>query len=175
MQIRGRSREKPADASGMVRFAHRGQNVAERLVGEITCLSKDDAGLVSVTGTIVRSEKRNNDNADRKAPGVTAPTDDDGTALIDTLAHWDADEAAQAAEPVRHSRGGELAGKDFAFTIDVPGKPQKFSKPAIGERGTLVACSSGADPVEVTRGGFRAREAGDKAGSGRDGRRWWRR
>ena len=75
-----------------------------------------------------------------------------------------------------------MAGKDFAFTIDVPGKPQKFSKPTIGDKGTLAACSGGGDSVEVTRGEFRTREAGaDKAKDdgkreGRKGRRgWWRR
>jgi hypothetical protein len=201
LQIRGRSGDQPTDAGGMVRFAHKGQNVMEGLVGEISCLSKDSAGIVSVTGTITRSGKRDakddkGDKGDKKAPempgapgapsapSVPAPTaaDDDGTVLLDELAPWDAGEAAEAelAEPVRHGRdgkgergkrgergrqgGGELAGKDFAFTIDVPGKPQKFSKPTIGEKGTLAACSGGGDSVEVTRGRFRTREAdGDKA------------
>jgi hypothetical protein len=58
--------------------------------------------------------------------------------------------------------GGELAGKDFAFTIDVPGKPQHFSQPTIGDKGTLAACSGGGAPVEVTRGRFRTREADAK-------------
>jgi len=79
--------------------------------------------------------------------------------------------------------GGELAGKDFAFTIDVPGKPQHFSQPKIGDKGTLAACSGGGAPVEVTRGGFRTRDAsarndgkgdgGDRRGDHRHG--WWRR
>jgi len=79
--------------------------------------------------------------------------------------------------------GGELAGKDFAFTIDVPGKPQHFSQPTIGDKGTLAACSGGGAPVEVTRGHFRTREAGadnndgdrrgDRRGDHRHG--WWRR
>ena len=58
--------------------------------------------------------------------------------------------------------GGELAGKDFAFTIDVPGKPQHFSQPKIADKGTLAACSGGGNPVEVTRGGFRTRDAASK-------------
>jgi len=65
--------------------------------------------------------------------------------------------------------GGELAGKDFAFTIDVPGKPQHFSAPKIADKGTLAACSGGGTPVEVTRGGFRTRSANAGDGSGRDG------
>src|SRR5581483_12324438 len=52
LQIRGRSGEQPTDAGGMIRFGHRGENVMEGLIGEITCLSKDSAGIVSVTGTI---------------------------------------------------------------------------------------------------------------------------
>ena len=80
--------------------------------------------------------------------------------------------------------GGELAGKDFAFTIDVPGKPQHFSQPTIGDKGSLAACSGGGAPVEVTRGGFRTREAGadNKDGDHKDGdhkrgdhRHGWRR
>ena len=73
LQIRGRSGEQPTDAGGMVRFGHKGQT-AEGLVGEITCLSKDSAGIVSVTGTIVRSGKRDGKNdkgdkdKDKKAP-----------------------------------------------------------------------------------------------------------
>src|SRR5439155_17692183 len=73
--------------------------------------------------------------------------------------------------------GGELAGKDFAFTIDVPGKPQHFSQPTIGDKGTLAACSGGGAPVEVSRGHFRTREAGakdDKHGKdGGDRHGWW--
>jgi hypothetical protein len=217
LQIRGRSGDQPTDAGGMIRFAHKGGKVMEGLVGEISCLSKDSAGIVSVTGTIKRSGKRegNGDTGDKKMPGLqTAATDDDGTALLDELAPWDADEAAEvaAADPTvpgapaapslpgqdpnkgkdpnkkgpgrgERSRrgGGELAGKDFAFTIDVPGKPQHFSQPTIGDKGTLAACSSGGAPVEVTRGGFRTRDAdakqsdGDNKGDHRFGRRGWHR
>ena len=57
-----------------------------------------------------------------------------------------------------HKRGGELAGKDFAFTIDVPGNPQRFSVPQLGNAGTLSACSAGGATVPVTRGGFRSTE-----------------
>jgi len=59
MQIRGRSGDKPTDASGMVRFAHRTAGGAgEGLVGHISCLSKDQAGVVTVTGTIKRGGTR---------------------------------------------------------------------------------------------------------------------
>jgi hypothetical protein len=226
LQIRGSSGDQPTDAGGMVRFAHRGENMTEGLVGEISCLSKDSAGIVSVTGTIHRSGKRDKaekgdqgekgekgekgNEGDKKkepgapsvpgapsAPNVPVPTaGDDGTALLDELAPWDEDEAAELAEPVRHGRdgkgrrgerrrqgGGELAGKDFALTISVAGKPQKFSQPTIGEKGTLTACSGGGAPTaEVTRGGFRTREAGAKSDGesdrkgdreGRKGRRGW--
>jgi hypothetical protein len=220
LQIRGRSGDQPTAASGMIRFAHKGGNVMEGLVGEITCLSKDSAGVVSVTGTITRSGKRDGkgdkDKGDKKAPEmpgspeapkVPAPTaaEDDGTALLDELAPWDAGEDSDVAEPAGHGRdgkgergkrgergrrgGGELAGKDFAFTIASAAEPQKFSKPTIGDKGTLAACSSGGESVEVTRGGFKVREAGadeakgdekgdekDKDRGERKGRRgWWRR
>jgi hypothetical protein len=199
LQIKGRSGEQPTDAGGMIRFAHKGDKAMEGLVGEISCLSKDSAGIVSVTGTIKRSGKREG-KGDNKMPGLqTAATDDDGTALLDELAPWDADEAAEvaAADPTvpgapaapslpgqdpnkdkdpnkkgpgkgeRGKRsGGELAGKDFAFTIDVPGKPQKFSKPTIGDKGTLAACSAGGDSVDVTRGGFKTRDADAKKSDG---------
>jgi hypothetical protein len=208
LQIRGRSGEKPTAASGLVRFAHRGEGQMDGIVGEITCLSKDSAGVVTATGTIKRSGKRaKGDN--KKGPGAaglpTSANTSDDDAFLDEIVPWDADEAAEvveveAADPTvpgapgapsapgqdpnkdkkdpnkdkkgeRGRRGGgELAGKDFAFTIDVPGKPQKFSTPTIGEKGTLAACSGGGTPVEVTRGKFRAHEAGEKAEGG-DGRR----
>ena len=222
LQIRGRSGDQPTDAGGMIRFGHKGQGMAEGLVGEITCLSKDTTGVVTVTGTITRSGKhakgeKGDKGGDKKmpeapgapsapeAPAVPAPTaaDDDGTAFLDEIVPLDADEAAEVAEPAdakgrrgdkdgqRGRRGGgELAGKDFAFTIDVPSKPQKFSQPTIGEKGTLAACSGGGTPVEVTRGGFKTRDGdadearGDRGnhwrgdrdgdGEGRRGRRgWW--
>jgi hypothetical protein len=218
MQIRGRSGDKPTDAGGMIRFAHRADQTMEGLVGEITCLSKDSAGIVTATGTIKRSGKRA--KGDKMKPGAaeTAAQNDDGTAFLDEIVPWDADEApdlaasteleaddptvpgAPAAPSVPSAPGqdpnkdpnrkgpdrgrrsaGELAGKDFAFTIDVPGKPQHFSQPTIGDKGTLAACSGGGAPVEVTRGGFRTREAnGDQTDRGdrgdRRGRRgWWRR
>src|SRR5688500_8959731 len=133
LQIRGRSGDQPTDAGGMVRFGHKGQNVAEGLVGEITCLSKDSAGIVSVPCTIVRSGKR--DGKDDKgatdeqapdvpgapaapgapgAPKVPVPTaaNDDGTAFLDELAPWDSDEAAELSEPIRGRDGkGERGGK----------------------------------------------------------------
>jgi hypothetical protein len=214
LQIKGRSGEQPTDAGGMIRFAHKADKAMEGLVGEITCLSKDSAGIVSVTGTIKRSGKREG-KGDEKKPGLqTAAMDDDGTALLDELAPWDADEASEVAAedptvpgapaapslpgqdpnkdkdpnkkgPDRAKRGGELAGKDFAFTIDVPGKPQKFSKPTIGDKGTLAACSGGGDSVDVTRGHFRTRDADAKSDDGksdegqkgdrRHGRRGWHR
>lgn len=210
LQIRGRSGDQPTAASGMVRFAHKGDNVMEGLVGEITCLSKDAAGIVAVTGTITRSGKREG-KGDKQAPempgaptapGFPAPTaaDDGGSALLDELAPWEAGEDSDVAEPAKEGQrggrgergrrgGGELAGKDFAFTIAAASEPQKFSKPAIGDAGTLAACSSGGETVEVTRGGFKVREAGADEAKGdengkdsdddrgdRKGRRgWWRR
>jgi hypothetical protein len=209
LQIRGRSGEKPTDAGGMVRFAQRTAAGSEGLVGEITCLSKDEAGIVSVSGTVKRSGKHASKGDKDKKPGETA-------ALTDDVAPWDAEESAELAadepappgapsapgmpsapEPGKKGPGkdhdhsqhrGELAGKDFAFTIDVPGKPQHFSRPTIGDKGTLAACSGGGAPVEVTRGSFRTREAGaenargdrrkgdgDDRGDQRRGRRGWRR
>jgi hypothetical protein len=225
LQIRGRSGDQPTDAGGMIRFAHKGDKVMEGLVGEITCLSKDSAGVVSVTGTITRSGKRDGkgdkDKGDKKAPEmpgspeapkVPAPTaaENDGTALLDELAPWAAGDDSEVVEPARKGErdgkgergkrgergrrgGGELAGKDFAFTIATAAEPQKFSKPTIGDKGTLAACSSGGETVEVTRGGFKVREAGADEAKGDDnakdknddngkdrgdrkGRRgWWRR
>jgi hypothetical protein len=239
IEIRGRSGDQPTDAGGMVRFAHRNaQGAGEGLVGQITCLSKDSAGVVTATGTIKRGGTRaaKGDKGKSLKPGsetATAASDDDGTALLDELAPWDdsdtadlaaADEASTdsadvvAADPAPpsvpgapaapnmpappnqdpnkkpdHGRrgGGELAGKDFAFSLDVAGKPQHFSQPKIADKGTLAACSGGGTPVEVTRGGFRTRDAssadngnrhgdGDRRHDGR-GRRgdhrhgWWRR
>jgi hypothetical protein len=189
IQIRGRSGEQPTDARGLVRFGHKGADSFDGLVGEITCLKKDEAGIVTATGTIKRSGKRDKKDM-KKGPGTeSAAMSDD--ALLDEIVPWDADENAELADHrdgkrggkgERGRRGGELAGKDFAFTIDVPAKPQKFSTPTIGEKGTLAACSGGGTPVEVTRGKFRAHEAGDKADSDgkhdrgdRKGRRgWWR-
>jgi hypothetical protein len=213
LQIRGRSGEKPTDAGGLVRFAHRADNQMEGLVGEITCLSKDQAGVVTATGTVKRSGKRAKGDKPSSAGtprtpgtgGAAVPTSTSDDAFLDEIVPWDADESAEIAEieaadstvpgapsvppapgqdpnkdkqdPNKDKKGergrrggGELAGKDFAFTIDVPGKPQKFSVPTIGDKGTLAACSGGGNPVEVTRGGFRTRDAGDKAEKG-EGRR----
>ena len=158
LQIRGRSGEQPTDAGGLVRFGHKGDAGMEGLVGEITCLSKDQAGVVTATGTIRRSGKR--DKKEMKAPGTASMSDatmsDD--AFLDEIVPLDADESAELADHGKgkgdkdkgdkgdgrgRRGGGELAGKDFAFTIDVPGKPQKFSTPTIGEKGTLAACSGG--------------------------------
>ncbi|HYH49789.1 MAG TPA: hypothetical protein VEG38_09595 [Acidimicrobiia bacterium] len=196
LQIRGRSGDQPTAASGMIRFAHRGENVMEGLVGEISCLSKDPAGVVSVTGTIVRSGKR-----DKTGTGAVSPAEE--TAFFGEFLSIDESDAAEPAHG-RDGRGdrrgrrgdrerrggGELAGKDFALTIGVAGKPQKFSQPTVGEKGSLAACSGGGAPTaEVTRGGFRVREAGaeeasdsnnndGKRGKDRDGRRgrrgWFR-
>ena len=226
LQIRGRSGDQPTAASGMVRFLHRGQDVMEGIVGEISCLSKDSAGVVSVTGTIVRSGKRDgkadksdgnkkeDGDKDKKesgapsAPSLPTAADAGSDALLDELVPWD---DAEFSEPVhgrggkgdrrgrrgdgerrgdgRRQGGGELAGKDFALTISTSGKPQKFSQPTVGDKGTLAACSGGGIPTaEVTRGSFRVREAaadgadssdkdndGKRRGDrdGRKGRRGW--
>jgi hypothetical protein len=198
LQIRGRSGEQPTDAGGMLRFAHKGDQGMDGFVGEITCLSKDAAGIVSVTGTIKRSGKREGkaDKGDKKMPGLqTAAMDDDGAAMLDEVAAWDADDASEVAAadptvpgapaapslpgqdpnkdkdpnkkaPGKGKRGGgELAGQSFALTIDVPGEPQKFSKPNVGK--DLAACSAGGDSVEVTRGHFRTREADANSDDGK--------
>ena len=240
MQIRGRSGDKPTDAGGMVRFGQRGGNTAEGFVGQISCLTEDQAGVVTVTGTIKRGGTRTSNGDKGKkglrpgkgmepGSGTAALGDDDATAMLDELAPWSADDSADlaaaddsagsndadtvAADPAPPSvpgtpsapnmpappnkdpnkkhdgkNGGTLAGKDFAFTIDVPGNPQHFSQPKIGDKGTLAACSGGGAPVAVTRGGFRTRDAngtkGEKGHDGRDGghhhdgdhhRGWWRR
>jgi len=232
MQIRGRSGDKPTDARGLVRFGERGDKTAEGFVGRISCLTEDQAGVVTVTGTIRRGGTyASNGDKGKKGfkpgqglrPGseeAAAAGNDDVTALLDELAPWDdsdfaADPGDTAANPAPPSlpgapsapttpappnpnkdpgkkhdgkRGGELAGKDFAFTIDVPGNPQHFSQPTIGDKGTLAACSGGGAPVAVTRGGFRSRDANGTKGKqghfGRDGGHhhgdhhhhgWWRR
>ena len=225
MQIKGRSGDKPADAGGMVRFAHRGDKTSDGLVGQITCLTKDQAGVFTVTGTIKRggtkASKGDKGKGLKPGAGTAAVSDDDATAMLDELAPWDstdtadlatadgtadstdpADVAANPAPPSLpgapsapnmpappgqdpnkkhdHKGGGELAGKDFAFTIDVPGKPQHFSQPTIADKGTLAACSGGGAPLAVTRGGFKTRDANsaDKSRDGDHGNRrhgWWRR
>jgi len=219
MQIRGRSGDKPTDARGMVRFGERTDKTGEGLIGQISCLSKDQAGIVTVTGTIKRggTHAANGDKGKKGLkpgqdvnPGssTAAMSDDDGTALLDELAPWDDGDSASPAPPAvpgapsapnmpappdkdpnkKHGNknGGELAGKDFAFTIDVAGTPQHFSQPKIGDKGTLAACSGGGAPVAVTRGGFHSRDAnGTKGGNGGDKGRdgghgdhhhgWWRR
>lgn len=177
LQIRGRSGEEPTEAGGRIRFGHKGSDTIEGFMGEITCLSKDANGVVNVSGTVVRSGKHTKSDK----PGQD-------TAFLDELL------AEDGAEPARHGRGdgdrwgdrwgdrgrrgrGELAGKDFALTIDVPAKPQKFSVPTIGDPGSLAACSGGGTAVEVTRGRFRTRDGGgDGDGEHERGRRgWWRR
>ena len=230
LQIKGRSGDKPTDAGGLVRFAHKGDGTMDGIVGEISCLSKDEAGVISATGTIKRSGKRTKADKKKGVAEASAPNADD-EAFLDEVVPWEADEVADvsaddSAEPTAdnptlpgapsapgmpaapdpgnkkgpgkdHDHGknrGELAGKDFALTIDVPGKPQHFSQPKIGDKGTLAACSGGGESVAVTRGGFKTREAGagesaspdngkhrrgdgDRDGDHRRGRRggWWHR
>ena len=170
LQIRGASGEQPTDAGGFVHFVHRSKGVMEDLAGEITCLSKDSSGAVKMSGTITSSGKRTKDNKSGLSPA-------DDMAFVEELLSSD----QGVAEPVRHGRdgrgrrgGGELAGKDFAFTIQVTGKPQKFSQPAIGDKGTLTPCAGGGTPtLEVTRGRFRAHDA-DSDGEGHDHHHGWR-
>src|SRR6185436_11975832 len=95
LQIRGRSGEKPTDAGGLVRFAHRAEGQMDGIVGEISCLSKDSAGVVTATGTIKRSGQRA--KGEKKGPGMTAATANDD-ALLDEIVPWDADEAAEIGE-----------------------------------------------------------------------------
>jgi hypothetical protein len=167
------------------------------------------SGTITRSGKRTKDGKDGKD--DKKAPeapgapstpSVPAPPAGDG-AFLDELFSWDDAELADHGRGERGDRdrrgdgrrgdgrrgdrdrrgGGELAGKDFALTIDVPAKPQKFSVPTIGDKGSLTACSGGGAAVEVTRGGFRTRDGGEaKDGKGdgdreeRRGRRgWWRR
>src|SRR2546423_603035 len=89
----------------------------EGLVGEITCLSMDEAGIVSVTGTVKRSGEHA--KGDRKGTETATLSDDDGTALLDEVVPWEADEAA------------ELAADDPT----VPGAPAAPGMPAAPDPG----------------------------------------
>src|SRR5581483_204506 len=118
MEIRGRSGDKPTDAGGMVRFAHRtGQGAGEGLVGRISCLSKDQAGIVTVTGTIKRGGTRaaRGEKGKSLEPGAetaSAAGTDDGTALLDELAPWDDSDTADLAaadEATTDPTGDEVA------------------------------------------------------------------
>jgi hypothetical protein len=165
MAVRGHSEKDPSDAGGVVRFGHRGPNGSDGLTGQIKCLSVDSAGVVQLSGTVERSatrQPRNGGNAPK--PGVQPPADDEGGQLLDDILGVDpqADTPAESRpgdgrDGPRRGRG-ELAGKDFAFTIDVAGNPQRFSVPRLGDAGTLSACSAGGETVPVTRGGFRSTE-----------------
>lgn len=56
----------------------------------------------------------------------------------------------------RTGDGTDLAGRDFAFTIETSVEPQRFSLPRLGPPGALEPCGEGRpDQVPVTHGGFR--------------------
>jgi len=174
MDVRGRTDKAASDASGVVRFAHRGPNGSDGLMGEIKCISRDSAGVIQLTGTVKRSASRPNRGGD-KAPklGTEAQPNDDPQTMLDDLTAFEAEPGQADPKPADPKPGdgkpgddrkglkrggGELAGQDFAFTIDVPGNPQRFSVPQLGKAGTLSACSAGGTTVPVTRGGFRSTE-----------------
>ena len=164
MDIRGRGDKEASDATGFVRFGHRGPNGTDGLRGEIKCLSRDSSGIIQLTGTVQRSASRpNRGGGDAPRPGTEAQPNDDLQQMLDDLMAPGPEPAQGDPKPgddknrPRRSRG-ELVGKDFAFTIDVPGNPQRFSVPQLGNAGTLSACSAGGATVPVTRGGFRSTE-----------------
>lgn len=139
------------EAQGWVRFGHRGAEASDGLAGEVRCLSKDSAGVIQVSGTVHGGGSKPNRKQKDDGPGQASPTPSaDPAAPLDELSGQ-----GEPSDPER-KRGGELAGKDFAFTIDVPGNPQHFSLPRLADAGTLPACSAGAESVPVTRGGFRS-------------------
>ena len=164
MDIRGRTDKEPSDAKGFVRFGHRGPNGSDGLMGEIKCLSRDSAGIIQLTGTVQRSASRpNRGGGDAPRPGTEAQPNDEPQQMLDDLMAPEPEPAQGDYKPGddknRPRRGkGEMTGQDFAFTIDVPGNPQRFSVPQLGKAGTLSACSSGGATVPVTRGGFRSTE-----------------
>jgi hypothetical protein len=164
MDVRGRTDKAASDASGVVRFGHRGPKGSDGLMGEIKCLSRDSAGVIQLTGTVKRSASRPNRGGD-KAPklGTEAQPNDEAQQMLDDVAALDPEPGQADNKPGDDKKGpkfgrGELAGQDFAFTIDVPGNPQRFSVPQLGKAGTLSACSAGGTTVPVTRGGFRSTE-----------------
>jgi hypothetical protein len=157
--IRGRSGAQASEAGGYVRFGHRAPDGAsDGLMGRIRCLSKDGAGVIQVTGTVERSGSRPAPSGSgAPAPGQPGGQNPgaDPSQLLGQL-------AGSVGSGGDHGPGqaGALDGKDFAFTIDVPGNPQRFSLPKTGDPGTLSACSAGANQlVPVTRGGFRSTES----------------
>jgi hypothetical protein len=159
-------------ATGQVRYGHKTDEKADGFVGEVRCLSKDSAGVIQLSGTIQRSgsrqarQKDGGDKPDQKgADPSTGSTDP--AAFLDQLTNPGG--TGEAPTPNGDGDGdgrgreggqrGELDGKDFAFTIDVPGSPQRFSAPKLGDAGTLSACSAGESGGQpVTRGGFRSTE-----------------
>ena len=168
MDIRGRSGAQPADASGFVRFGHRTPDGAsDGFMGQIRCLSKDGAGVIQLTGTVQRSVSRparsgQGQPGEPGPPGGQNPGTEPGQ-LLDALTGAFGGGHGGHGDHGHHGgtqgQSGQLEGKDFAFTIDVPGDPQRFSLAKLGGPGTLSACSAGASDLKpVTRGGFRSTE-----------------
>lgn len=159
---------KEGEARGWVRFGTQTADKVTGFQGQVRCLARDSAGVVQLSGTIQRSgsQERRQRGGDSAEPSDSA----DPTTFLDEL--LGPDDGAQPAAPDEGGdqgkgkddrrfgpggRGrGELAGKDFAITIDVPGDPQRFSAAKVGDAGTLPACSAGDGAgLAVTRGGFR--------------------
>jgi hypothetical protein len=149
---------KEGEARGIVRFGTQTADNVTGFQGYVRCLSRDAAGVVQLTGTIQRSgsQERRQPDADSAQPSDSA----DPTAFLDELLGPDqgaGSDEGDGKDDRRFGGGrGELAGKDFAITIDVPGDPQRFTAAKVGDAGTLAACSAGDGAgLAVTRGGFR--------------------
>ena len=163
MDIRGRSGAQPADAGGFVRFGHRTPDGAsDGFTGQIRCLSKDSVGVIQLTGTVQRSGSRpaaGSGQDEPAPPGGQNPGADPGQLLDALTGAFGGGHHHHGHHGGTQGESGQLDGKDFAFTIDVPGDPQRFSLAKLGGPGTLSACSAGASDLKpVTRGGFRSTE-----------------
>ena len=63
----------------------------------------------------------------------------------------------QVSGTIFGSAGEDVAGKDFAATIDVDSSPQRFSTVRLREPGTVAPCSGGLPEFHtVTEGGYQA-------------------
>ncbi len=161
IQIKAHRADETDESGGWVRFGQRTAEGGMALEGEVTCLLRGDDGVVQVTGTVRRGGTRAHGEKKGGDDPSAQPSDDPQTMLDGLLGGAEPQSPGggtdSGTEDGRGKRrgGGELAGKDFAFTIDVPGDPQHFSAPTLGDAGTLPACSAGEGTLEVTRGGFR--------------------
>ena len=156
LELRAHKSDDPdAKSFGIVRFGQRTEEGWMGLEGYISCLSRDDSGIVQLSGTVRRMKAHNHDHNKGGDDGgqQAQPSDDPQTFLDGILGAFDQGGETQPAG-MGKGKDGEKSGKDFAFTIDVPGDPQHFSAPALADTGTLPACSAGEGSFEVSRGGF---------------------